>query len=141
MNEIPLQVDVRRAGARRGQSRLSVVFSLAFAMAACGDGDGSSVTNPNEPGPEPASVTVEPASVNLVVGAKARLAVTVRDRDGGVLSPEVTWHSASESVAFASSWAHPEGLAHEVQAVGVGTTTLTATAGAAVDSVQVTVTR
>jgi hypothetical protein len=110
-------------------------------MAGCGDGDDSSVVNPNEPGPDPASVTVEPGSVNLVVGGAARLAVTVRDGNGEVLPPEVTWASGSESVASASSWASPDGLVHEVQAVGVGTTTLTATAGAAVDSIRVTVTQ
>lgn len=118
-----------------------MAFAVVLVTAACGDGDGSNLANPNEPGPDPASVTVEPAVVNLVVGGAARLAVTVRDRNGEVLSPEVTWNSGSESVAFASSWAHPDGLAHEVQAVGVGTTTLTATAGAAVDSIRVSVTR
>ena len=108
-------------------------------MAGCGDDDG--VANPNEPEPEPASVTVESASVSLVVGGTARLAVTVRDRNGDEMSPEVSWSSASESVLFASSWAEAGGLVHEVRAVAAGTTILTATAGAAVDSVPVTVTR
>ena len=141
MNENPIRVDVRRAGSRRGRGRLAAVFALAFAVAGCGDDDGQGVANPNEPGPEPASVTVEPASVSLVVGGTARLAVTVRDRNGDELSPEVTWSSASESVALVSSWAEASGLVHEVRAVGAGTTMLTAVAGTAADSVQVTVAR
>lgn len=127
----PTQPELVRDGFRLG----------VFAVAGCGDDDGDTVVNPNEPGPEPASVTVEPTSLSLVVGGTARLAVTVRDRNGDELSPEATWSSASESVTFASSWAEASGLVQEVRATGVGATILTATAGAAADSVQVTVTR
>lgn len=129
------------AATARRAPRFLALAALSLGLVACGNDDDGSIMNPNEPGPAAASITVDPASLSLRVGETARLTVRVADKDGNELSPEVLWQSPAESVAFASMFASPEGLVHEVRAVGQGTTTLTATADEATATLQVTVTQ
>ena len=127
--------------ATRHRSKALVVGTLSLVFAGCGADDGQEITSPDEPGSPPASVVIEPKSISLAIGEPGRVAVTVRDQDGDQLPSEVMWQSSAEGVATADYHAQPEGLVHLVRGVGVGTATLTATAGSAMDSVLVTVTR
>ena len=118
-----------------------LVGTLSLVFAGCGDNDGQGITSPDEPGSPPASVVIEPASISVAIGELTRVAVTVRDQGGDKLPSEVMWQSSAEGVATADYYAQPHGLVHLVRGVGVGTARLTATAGSAMDSVLVTVTR
>ena len=97
---------------------------------ACGDG----TTEPPPYFPEPATVTVSPATAELTaLGATVQLSAEVRDQNGQVMAgATVTWASSAAAVATVSA----SGL---VTAVANGTSTITATAGDASGSATVTV--
>ena len=84
--------------------------------------------------PEPASVTVSPATAELTaLGATVQLSAEVRDQNGQVMTgATVTWASSAAAVATVSA----SGL---VTAVADGSATITATAGSASGSATVTV--
>jgi uncharacterized protein YjdB len=78
------------------------------------------VTAPNPPAPV-ASVVVNPATTNLVVGGTVTLSATVRDASGATLSGRVvTWSTSSAQIATVSD-------AGVVTAVATGSATITAT--------------
>ncbi len=99
-------------------------------------GCGDSTTDPAQPPeiPVPATITVSPATAELTaVGATVQLSAEVRDRNGRVMAgAAVTWVSVSTGVARVDA----AGL---VTSVGSGTSTITARAGAASGSAEVTV--
>ncbi len=109
------------------------VFTLITALAmACSDG-GDSPTEP--PTPVPTTVVVTPSSANLdALGATTQLSAQVQDQDGEVMTgASVSWQSSDAQVAEVSS---STGL---VTAQGVGTATMTASAGSASGSATVNV--
>ena len=80
------------------------------------------------------AITAAPASASVSVGGSTQLSVTARDQMGGAMTAAVTWSSAATSVATVSS----SGV---VQGVAVGSTIITANAGAGITStVAITVT-
>jgi uncharacterized protein YjdB len=80
-----------------------------------------------------ASITVAPTSANLTLGGAQQITATPRDAQGNVLSGRVvTWQSGNANVATVTQ----AGL---ITAVGVGTTTVTATSEGKVGTVTVTV--
>jgi len=109
------------------------VFTLITALAmACSDG-GDSPTEP--PTPVPTTVVVTPSTANLdALGATTQLSAQVQDQDGEVMTgASVSWQSSDAQVAEVSS---STGL---VTARGVGTATMTASAGSASGSATVNV--
>ena len=117
--------------------RILVVAAVGLCAAlwtyACGDGATEPSTPPPDP-PQPATVTVSPATAQLVaLGATVQLSAEVRDQNGNAMArATVTWASSAASVATVSS----TGL---VTAVGNGTASMTATAGAVSGTATVTV--
>lgn len=109
----------------------AVLAGVAWVVG-CGDG----TTDPARPPeiPVPATITVSPASAELTaVGETVQLSAEVRDQNGRVMSrAAVTWVSVSNAVARVDA----AGL---VTAVGNGTSTISATAGSASGSAEVTV--
>ena len=97
---------------------------------ACGDG----TTEPPPYFPEPATVTVSPATAELTaLGATVQLSAEVRDQNGAVMAGgTVIWASSAAAVATVSA----SGL---VAAVADGSATITATAGSVSGSATVTV--
>ena len=97
-----------------------------------GKRDSSTITVSEAP---PASVAVTPSSVSLVVGASKQASATVRDANGNVLTGQtVTWKSSATGVATVSSG----GM---IQAVAVGSATVTATSGGKSGTAAITVTQ
>lgn len=85
--------------------------------------------------PPVASVTVEPSSASVTVGATTTLTATVRDANGAVVNDRpVAWRSSNDAVATVS----PDGV---VTGVAPGTTTISATSEGKSGSASVTVTR
>ncbi len=84
-------------------------------------------------GPVAASVSVTPPSVTLVVGATVTVSASVFDEAGAPLSIPVSFSSSASTVATVST----SGL---ITAVNAGSAVITATAGSASATVQVTVT-
>ena len=128
--------DRRRAGFET--QRTSALLALACIVwgNGCG-GDGS--TEPTRPPPDtprPARVTVSPAAIELTaLGATAQLAAEVRDQTGNVMpGAAATWASGDASVATVDR----SGL---VTAVANGTATITASAGGASGTAEITVTQ
>ena len=109
---------------------ISAVASATLWAYACGDG----TTEPPPYFPEPATVTVSPATAELTaLGATVQLSAEVRDQNGQVMAgATVTWATSAAAVATVSA----SGL---VTAVANGTSTITATAGDASGSATVTV--
>ena len=105
-------------------------------VASCGDG----ATEPTEPpapppdAPRPTTVVVSPSTVALnALGATVRLTARVSDQNGREMrEATVTWRSASPAVATVSATG-------SVTAVGRGMATITATAGGASGTAEVTV--
>ena len=107
-------------------SAAPAVLLLSLALGAC---DGS----PVDPDPQPASISVTPARVEVVVGEQASIGAQVLDGDGRVMSAASVVYSVDRpSVAFVS----PTGV---VTAVSPGSATVTASHGALSASVPVTV--
>ena len=107
-----------------------VLLVLALAVA-CGD-DGPTELPP--PTPVATTITISPASATLrALGETIQLTTTVRDQSGQVMAGAVvTWPSGDGSVASVSG----TGL---VSALGNGRATITATAGTATGSAEITV--
>ena len=118
--------------------RTSALFALACIAWASGcGGDGS--TEPTRPPPDtprPASVAVSPTAIELTaLGATAQLSAEVRDQNGNVMAgAAATWASGDASVATVDR----SGL---VTAVANGTATITASAGGASGTAEITVTQ
>ena len=121
---------------KRGHSRLPIVLPAWIALAcvawvtACGD-------DTTVPPPEPsraAAITVAPDATRLTaLGATAQLSAEVRDQNGQAMpGAAVTWSSSSAGVAAVDA----AGL---VTAVGNGSASITASAGAVSGSAAVTV--
>ena len=119
----------------RQQTILPTLALLAIAgwAVACGDAAMEPSTPPPEP-PRATTVSVTPATAELkTLGATVGFSAEVRDQNGQVMAgAAVTWSSADGSVATVDA----SGLA---TAVGNGTATITATAGSARGTAQVTV--
>ena len=108
---------------------LSALVALLPNLLACG-GDDSPPTAP----PQPASVSVSPATVTFTaVGEEEALTTQVRDQNGqAIAGVAVTWASGNPLVATVDA----AGL---VTAVANGSASITATAGTAAGSASVTV--
>ena len=78
-------------------ARLAGLALLAFALMSCGSDGGT--------GPlAPATVTIQPDSINLTVGGAHQLAATVRDRKGVLLAGRtITWSTANDAIASVSA--------------------------------------
>jgi plastocyanin len=102
--------------------RTLVVLSMMVVLGAC---DGySTETSPKAGGPLPptfSSVTIEPSSLTLAIGASRQLAATARDQNGTVMTGlgDATFTSLNTSVVTVSSTGFVIGIA-------TGTTTVTA---------------
>ena len=113
---------------------LAVLAVVAFGR---GCGDGGSPTRPSTPeSARPTTVTVSPATAELsALGAVVQLTAEVRDQNARVMPAEtVTWSSRDPSVATVDG----TGL---VTAAGNGQATISAAAGSASGSAEVTVTQ
>ena len=112
--------------------RLLAVLAAAALAKGCGDGDGPIEPPPDTP--RPATVAVTPASAVLsALGATVQLQAEVRDQNGQVLTDiSVAWASDSPQVATVDG----SGL---VTAVAEGSATITASAGEATGTAEVTV--
>ena len=109
---------------------LSAVVSVTLWTYACGDG----TTEPTPYSPEPTTITVSPATAELVaLDATVQMSAEVKDQNGWVMAgATVTWASSATAVATVDA----SGL---VTAVANGTATITATAGQASGTATVTV--
>ncbi|MFW6202134.1 MAG: Ig-like domain-containing protein [Gemmatimonadota bacterium] len=107
-------------------------LSLPLAIVACGDEEPAGPDVPDEP----ASVTLSAETVHLAaIGAAYPLGATVADGNGIALSGvSVDWSSDDESIATVDG-------SGRVEAVGVGDTEVTATAGGASATATVIVTQ
>ena len=115
----------------RGAVRAWAVVAAFGLAAACGD----SATAPVPEPPRPSVVTVTPDMAALVrLGEIFGLSAQVRDQYGGLLtSVPVAWSSSDAGVASVDG-------SGQVTAVGSGTATITAAAGGARGTAEVTVT-
>lgn len=111
--------------------RTGLALLLTLAFTACG-GDGGTGPSGGEGAEMVASVTVTPASTDVTVGGTVALAATAADTQGRPVSATFTWDSRDEMVATVSG----SGL---VTGVGVGSTTVTATAKSVRGTAAVTV--
>jgi hypothetical protein len=103
----------------------AVLLMAGLALGACGD-------SPSNP-PAVASVSVEPATANLVVARTLQLTATPRDASGAPLSGRtVAWHSDNQAAATVT----PGG---SVSAVAPGTARITATVDGRAGTATITV--
>ena len=112
---------------------VAATLSATLWAYACGDGTTEPPTPPPDP-PRPTTVAVTPATTQLTaLGATVQLSAEVRDQNGQVLAgAAVAWSSSATSVATVGG----SGL---VTAAGNGTATITATAGDARGTSEITV--
>ena len=109
-----------------------VALLTVTVVAACGDGGTEPLTPPPDP-PRATTITVSPATALLAGGDTARLRADVLDQNGQVIAgARVTWRSSNLAVALVE-WAGP------VEATGVGMATITALAGNASGTAEITV--
>ena len=113
---------------------LAAVFAFGTILS-CGDNPPSVATPPTDP-PVPTTLSITPGSVVFTaIGDTAQFTARVRDQNGNVMTgATVSWASTDPSVASVTA----SGLA---RAAADGTATITAVAGAAVDSAGVSVRR
>jgi len=97
---------------------LSILSPVLLYLTACGDGG-----DPNSgPVPEVATVVVSPGELTITVGGVQQLIATPQDEAGNPIADlSIAWSSSEETVARVSQ----SGL---VTGLGVGTTSITATA-------------
>lgn len=106
------------ASAHADTRALAAILATVF-LTACGGGGGDSPTTPTGP-VAVASVTISPATLDLVAGDTARLTAQVKGEDGSVLTDRtVTFASSDSKVATVSS----DGL---VTGVAEGSATISA---------------
>lgn len=107
---------------------------LLLAALACSSGGTPPTTPPPPPPPPPtpATISIQPGPLTLIVGQNGSLTATVRDASGAPITATVTWSSNPASVATVNS-------SGQVTAVSQGSATITAKAGSAEASVTVTV--
>ena len=105
-----------------------------IALVACGEGTSDPASPSSPAAPRPATVTVTPETVELTVqGGTARLAANVLDQNGRTLArADLDWSSSDTLVVRVDG----SGL---LTAVGDGTARVTAQAGSATGSAEVTV--
>jgi hypothetical protein len=111
----------------------TITAALAAATLGCGS-SGDSTSAPKSSGPAPvASVSVDPPTSSLIVGATQSFTATTKDASGNTLTGRtVTWSSSDPSIASVTSG----GVA---AAVAPGTATITATSESKTGSAAVTV--
>ena len=117
------------SGLPRNVRRLRVWLTLVGALVAC-SGDSPSVTGPfsnsstsSAPLSAVASITVTPPTMSGSLGASIQFSAIEKNVDGDPVSGEtVTWTSSDSTIVAVS----PSGLAVDV---GIGSATITATAG------------
>ena len=111
-----------------GAARVGRVLLLSLGLAGCDLITGNA--------PEASTIVISPSGITLdAIGATATLSAEVRDQNNQILGDAVvTWSSSDPNVATIS----PPGL---VTAAGDGTVTITAAAGAASGSVNLSVTQ
>ena len=122
---------------RRDRTMIRMWAALAGAAlaTACGGGDSASPTAPpTVPDPPRAtSVTVSPTTAELDVGETVQLTAEVRDQSSNVMAgASVTWTTSASTVVTVDG----TGL---LTGVAPGTATITASAGSAQETVQITV--
>src|SRR5438105_4186179 len=106
----------------------AVSGALLVLLAACG----SDSTAPPPP-PAVASVAVAPPTASLIVGDTVRLAATVKDASGNVLSARVvTWASSNPAVATVSGTGLVTGVRADAQQVMITATSETVSGSAGV---------
>ncbi len=134
----PAEPSRRSPGLVANRDRLGIAFLASVALAgvswisACGDG--ATGPPPSDP-PRATAITVTPATAQLsAVGATVQLSAQVLDQNGRTMaSAAVTWSSGSAAIAAVDA----SGL---VTALGQGTATITAMAGVASGTSEITVT-
>src|SRR5256884_9508599 len=111
------------------QTRTRCLTALAlFLLLACGKDS----TAPAPP-PAVASVAVAPSTSSLTVGDTLRLAATVKDASGNVLTdPVVTWASSNPAVATGSGTGLVTGVRADAQQVMITATSETVSGSAGV---------
>lgn len=115
------------------RARALLLGAAAVFTAACGSDDPTGPGDPGDPAPV-ASVTINPASADMAVGATASLSAVTKDAGGATLTGRtVTWSSMPTSVATVSS----SGV---VTAVAEGDATITATSEGQSGTATITVT-
>ena len=118
-----------------GGGRIAIAILAVLAWAAgCGDGATEPPPQPPPDPPRPTTVTVSPATSRLTaLGATVQLTATVLDQNGQTMAgAAVTWESSQAAVATVDA----AGL---VTAAGNGTATITARAGTASGTSEITV--
>jgi uncharacterized protein YjdB len=78
----------------------AALFSMIVTTLACGP-SGDSTSAPKSPGPAAvASVSVDPPTASLIVGATQAFTATAKDASGSTLTGRtVTWSSSDQSIA------------------------------------------
>jgi hypothetical protein len=111
----------------------AALFGMIVTTLACGP-SGDSTSAPKSSGPAAvASVSVDPPTASLIVGATQAFTATTKDASGSTLTGRtVAWSSSDQSIASVSS----SGVA---TAAGAGTATVTATSEGKTGSAAVTV--
>ena len=129
---------IRQRRGDRGSGRKAgfaiSVMALADVLLVLSCGDGAVEPTPTPPAPVATTVTVNPGSAALsAIGETSRLTAEVRDENGRVMvGATVAWTTSDASVAVVDG----SGL---VTAASNGTATITATAGSASGTGEVTV--
>ena len=121
-------------GGRRNRVFLLAVASLCAALwtYACGDGAAEPTSPPPDP-PRATTVAVSPAADTLVAGDTLRLAAEALDANGNTIAGAAfTWSSSDASVATVDA----SGL---VRGIAEGTATITAAAGEARATAEITI--
>ena len=112
---------------------VGVAATLSATLWAYACGDRTTEPPPLPDPPRPTTVTVSPATAELAaLGGTVQLTADVRDQNGQVIGAAVSWSSNNASVATVSA----SGLA---RGVAEGAVTITATAGTAQGTAEITV--
>jgi Bacterial Ig-like domain (group 2) len=119
------------------QSGLVTAVALGTATVAATSGGKTGISTITVAAPPVASVTISPGSSSLAVGGTTTLTATARDANGNVLTGE-TWSWASTNLNIVSGTF--VGNVLTATGVGVGSATITATAGGKSGSAVFTVT-
>ena len=126
---------IRVIPAKTRQQTITRLFAVLAGLAlveGCGNGDSPSAPPPDPP--RPTTVAVSPMMAELpALGATVRLTAEVRDQNGQVIAgAAVTWRSSNAAVAAVDGTGLVTGMAE-------GMATITAMAGSAEGTAQITV--